>query len=301
MSASATWSAWSCTVHVSVDDPRALRDVRRVVQDELDAMDAAASRFRADSELSRVNAAAGRPHAVSPLLAEAVIAGLAAAETTRGMVDPTLGSHLAALGYDRDITAVRRATTTTPPPRTRATWRDVVLDGLVLTVPRGRTLDLGATAKALTADRAAHRAAAQTGSSVLVAVGGDIAIAGRPSGWTVRVTERPDDCNGPSITAYDGGLATSTTLARRWLADGTVRHHLLDPRTGQPAGGPWRTVTVAAASCVAANTASTAALVLGDRAEAWLDAHRLPARLVGRDGHVRRIGGWPEEPAEVAA
>jgi thiamine biosynthesis lipoprotein len=261
-------------------------------------MDAAASRFRPDSELSRVNAATGRPHLVSPGFAAAVATALTAARQTDGLVDPTLGRHLSALGYDRDISDVRRGATVSAPPRSDASWRDVVLDGLVLTVPPGLALDLGATAKALTADRAAHRAAASTGTSVLVAIGGDIAVAGPARGWSVEVAEHPNAATAQRVTAYDGGLATSTTLARRWPAGGTTHHHLLDPRTGRPVDGPWRTATVAAASCVAANTASTAALVLGGTAEDWLAGQHLPARLVGTDSRVRDVAGWP---AEVAA
>jgi thiamine biosynthesis lipoprotein len=298
MTASASWSAWSCTVHVAVTDPSALPDARRAVEAELAAMDDAASRFRPDSELSRANTSPGRPRAVSPLFATAVCTALTAAAHTDGAVDPTMGRHLAALGYDRDIADVRRGATSTTAPATRAGWRDVVLDGLILTVPRGLALDLGATAKALTADRAASIAAARTGAGVLVAVGGDMAIAG-PShgGWSVQVAERPDDTEVQHITAYDGGLATSTTLARRWPADGIEHHHLLDPQTGRPVDGPWRTATVAAASCVQANTASTAALVLGADAEGWLQDRGLPARLVGRDGRITVCGDWPEEVA----
>ncbi len=94
-----------------------------------------------------------------------------------------------------------------------------------------------------------------------------------------------------------GGLATSTTLARAWTVDGHPAHHLIDPRTGAPADGPWRTATVAAASALDANVASTAAVILGADAEDWLAARRLPARLVARDGTVRAVAGWPAEDA----
>jgi FAD:protein FMN transferase len=90
-----------------------------------------------------------------------------------------------------------------------------------------------------------------------------------------------------------GGLATSTTTQRRWRRGGETVHHLLDPRTGRPVAGPWRTASVAAASCVAANTASTAALVLGAHAPGWLAARGLPARLVAQEGIVTTVGGWP--------
>jgi thiamine biosynthesis lipoprotein len=78
------------------------------------------------------------------------------------------------------------------------------------------------------------------------------------------------------------------------------RHHIVDPATGLPASGPWRTATVAAATCVDANTASTAAIVMGVRAAAWLQRVGLPARLIDRDGAVLRVAGWPEPISEAA-
>ena len=303
---SLTWRAWSCDVAVAVTDAGALAEAQRVVERELRAMDAAASRFRPDSELSRVNGAAGRLHHVSPLLAEAVTAALRAAQVTDGLVDPTLGREITALGYDRDIEDVRRTTTRSGRPADTTTtapahgWRDIRVDGTTLLLPRGVALDLGATAKALTADRAAAAVHDATGSPALVSVGGDVAAVGGAE-WDLSMSERPDDDPEQSLTAYDGGIATSSTLARRWTVDGEERHHLLDPRTRQPARSPWRTVTVAAASCVDANTASTAAVVLGRGAPAWLAAHGLPARLVGVDGTVTRVGDWPAETARSAS
>lgn len=294
-----SWRDWSCTVTVAVADDAAMHRARQVVTREMDTMAAATSRFRADSELTRVNATCGRLQHVSPLLAEAVAVALRAAEVTNGLVDPTLGRDVVALGYDRDIEDVRRQPAragSTPTSRPAHGWRDVRLDGELLLVPRGLALDLGATAKAFTADRAAAAVRSATGSPALVSVGGDVAAVGGAE-WDLRLSERPDDDEGRSLTAYDGGIATSSVLARRWTVDGTERHHLLDPRTRQPAAGPWRTVTVAAATCVAANTASTAGVVLGGEAPGWLAARGLPARLVTHDGSVIRVGGWALETA----
>jgi len=304
MTAVTTWTDWSCTVSVAVPDEPDLAVARRAVASEMAVMDAAASRFRADSELAAVNAAPGRAHRISPLLAGAVRTALDAARLTDGMVDPTLGGDLVGLGYDRDIHDLGR-TSRRPVgaghgrdnrPSTRATWRDVRLAGCRLTVPEGVSLDLGATAKALTADRAAGAVGRVTGGPALVSVGGDLAAVGG-IGWDVLLAETPEEVTGESLRTYDGGLATSSTLARRWTVDGTERHHLVDPRTGRPVDGPWRTVSVAARTCVAANTASTAAVVLGAEAAAWLDTRGLPARLVARDGSVLRVGGWTREAA----
>lgn len=109
----------------------------------------------------------------------------------------------------------------------------------------------------------------------------------------MRVSADADTDPGQDIVMFDGGLATSGTMMRRWRRGGVELHHIIDPSTGLPALTPWSMVTVAAATCVDANAAATAAVIMGDRATAWLDAHRLPARLVDRDGHVSYAGGWP--------
>ena len=170
---------------------------------------------------------------------------------------------------------------------------------------RGVRLDLGATAKAWTADTAAEAVSAATGSGCLVAIGGDIAVAGEAptGGWRIRVedvTSDPDSApSGPStvVTIRDGGLATSSVRARRWQRAGLWLHHLVDPRTGMPPAAGWRTVSAAAGTCVDANVLSTAAVVRGDRVWPLLRESRLPVRLVTADGQVLTAGGWPEERA----
>jgi thiamine biosynthesis lipoprotein len=182
-----------------------------------------------------------------------------------------------------------------------AGWGTVELDGDRVRIPWGARLDLGATAKAWTADRAAAEITRATGAGVLVSIGGDVAVAGPApaGGWRIRVEDvashpdAPAPDGTPVVVLADGGLATSGTRARRWLHGGVEVHHLLDPRTGLPATPVWRTVSVAAGSCVDANTASTAAVVRGRAALPWLADLGLPARLVGEDGDVVTTGGWP--------
>jgi thiamine biosynthesis lipoprotein len=100
------------------------------------------------------------------------------------------------------------------------------------------------------------------------------------------------------VVLRGGGLATSGITRRRWRRAGRLVHHIVDPRTGDIPPAHWRTVSVAAKSCVDANTASTAAIVLGDAAPAWLASHGLPARLVEVSGAIRTTPGWPhDEPA----
>jgi thiamine biosynthesis lipoprotein ApbE len=313
----AAWQAIGTSVHLLVTDPRALAPARRMLTEDIAALDAACSRFRTDSEIVALDDAPadrrGRtgPVRISPLLAEALAVALRAARLTDGDVDPTVGGALSAAGYDRDFALVRPDG---PPVRltVRAVpgWRQIELDeaaGLV-SLPSGTQLDLGATAKAWAADRAAARIAGGLGCGVLVNLGGDIAVAGAapPGGWRIRVqdvTGRPEDPPaGPSavIAIHSGGLATSSTAARRWRRGGDVLHHILDPRSGLPAAPVWRTVSVAAATAADANAASTAAIIRGEAALAWLAGLGLPARLVAESGAVITLGGWPPEQPSAA-
>lgn len=317
--AAASWQALGTGVQVVVTDHRQLRAACRMLAEDLAAVDAACSRFRPDSELMRLDSAApaaggarpGRtgPIRVSPLLAEAIGVALRAARMTGGDVDPTVGRAIEAIGYDRDFPLVA-ADGPAVKLKVRAVpgWQQVELDeaGGLVSLPAGARLDLGATAKAWAADRSAARLAAELGCGVLVGLGGDIATAGPVpvGGWRIRVQDvsgRPaDPPTGPAavVAISGGGLATSSTTARRWRRGGDLLHHILDPRTGLPAPAVWRTVSVAAASCVAANTASTAAIIRGRGAPAWLSGLGLPARLVGETGSVLTVAGWPaEEPA----
>jgi FAD:protein FMN transferase len=327
--ASASWRALGTLVQLVVTDPRCLPEARRLLAAELDAVDAACSRFRPDSEICSLQTALdrtapGRPVQVSPLLAEAIAVALRAARLTDGDVDPTVGGAMSAVGYDRDFDRVPR----TGPPlpvsaaavsartvsaaagapaavtaRTVPGWRSVHLEGRQLVMPPGTQLDLGATAKAWAADRAAALIGSELGCGVLVSLGGDIAVAGPApaGGWRVRVqdvTGSPDD---PPVGPYaliairDGGLATSSTSARRWQRGGDVLHHILDPRTGWPAEAVWRTVSVTAGTCADANTASTAAVIRGRAAPGWLAKLGMPARLVDSTGVVFTVAGWPAE------
>lgn len=289
-----TTRAWSCSVRLVVHDPRVLRPAADDLVALLARIDQVASRFRADSSLSLANANAGRPTPIPRLLVDLVDAALQAALQTDGAVDPTLGRTLCALGYDRDIAdlADRGEVTATPPHKT---WRDVHLDrstGL-LTVPRGTALDLGATAKAYVADHAAAALHARYGTAVMVELGGDIAVAGhRPDGWCITVAEREGD-EGQLLLLRHGGLVTSTTTVRRWQRGGDAMHHIVDPCTGRPADGPWRTVSVAAPKALAANVASTAAIVFGADAVTWLGDRNIAARLVAHDGSISTTAGWP--------
>ncbi len=304
-STGATFPAFGGRATVAVSDPAELPGAEAEVRRTVDEFDRACSRFRPDSELSVVNAAAGAAVPVGPVLFEALSAALRAAVMTEGDVDPTVGAELLALGYDRDFEALPELIDAAP-VRPRITvsvangWRGVHLDSRWQTVrfARGVSLDLGATAKGLAADRAAARASEACGGGVLVGFGGDIALGGQPpaGGWPVRVTDDHRaglEAPGQTITLSTGALATSSRTVRHWRTSVGEANHLLIPRTGEPVGGPWRTVSVCAASCLHANIASTAAMVKGASAPEWLRSLGLPSRLVDLDGRVRYVGGWP--------
>lgn len=299
--ASAAFPALGTTASLFVTHGPALEPARAVLAEELDCIDQACSRFRSDSELTRVNRSPGRSVKVSALMLDAVQAALRAAALTSGDVDPTVGRALRAIGYDDDFDSVRALRTGAVKVVATPGWRTVTVDAAASTVcvPRGVELDLGSTAKALAADRAAQAVFAATNAGALVNLGGDIAVAGRaPSGgWRVRVTDDHAagiDAPGQTVAIASGGLATSSVTVRRWTRGGQALHHIVDPRTGAPAPVVWRTVSVAAASCVDANTASTAAIVRGERSAEWLASLGLPSRLVGADGAVVCVRGWPE-------
>jgi thiamine biosynthesis lipoprotein ApbE len=336
--ATARWEALGSTVVLRVTEPLWLPRAGAILARELDAIDRACSRFRDDSDLTRVNAHAGGPPVpVAPLLVEALQVALRAAELTEGDVDPTVGAALVLAGYDRDFSLLEQrwepsgacvvedsrertggwlAAATpaaggdprnSPPPtlvaRRLSGHRTVELNAgrSTVRIPAGILLDLGATAKAWAADRGARAVWRVARCGVLVSLGGDIATAGGvgsgpPGGWRIHVTDDHrcgPDAPGQTVAIADGGLASSSVAVRRWQHGAQTMHHIIDPSSGAPARGPWRTVSVAAADCTDANIAATAALVRGHRAPAWLDGLGLPARLVAHDGAVLRIGDWP--------
>ena len=296
MTASHTTKAWSCTMRLVVEDDRVLGAAAADFDAILTRIDAAASRFRSDSALSIANSRAGRPTPVPRVLGQLVSAALNAARDSDGLVDPTVGRALRAVGYDCDIAAVAPDGPAIARPLPQARWQDVRFDpelGL-LRVPLGVELDLGATAKAWTADLAARTLSSRYGCAVLAELGGDLAVAGvRTGGWPIDVAEREGGA-AETVVLHHGALATSTTTIRRWRRGGTDVHHIIDPRTGAPAESCWRTVSVYAPTAVRANTASTAAIIRDATAVRWLEDRRLAARLVDVDGHVVTTPGWPE-------
>ncbi|HWF80060.1 MAG TPA: FAD:protein FMN transferase [Streptosporangiaceae bacterium] len=299
-SAAATFRVFGTTAVLLVTDQAAADRAKAIADVQLAAVDLACSRFRPDSELFRLNASHGPVTHISELFTELIAEALRAAELTDGDVDPTCGQALIAAGYDRDFGELTGKAPVALPAAAAPGWRSVSLDPVARTVQlaNGAQLDLGSTAKAWSADRCADLIAAELDVGVLISLGGDIAVAGPPpvGGWQVKATDDhagSADAPGQTVTISSGGLATSSTTVRAWEAGGRRMHHIIDPRTGEPVTSRWRTVTVAAATCVDANIASTAAIIRSDAAPAWLTDLSLPARLVAGDGTITTTAGWP--------
>ncbi len=307
-----TFPVFGTTAVLLITDPRAITQARSIADHALAEVDLACSRFRPDSELVRLNAAGGEPIAISATFADLLAAALRAAALTGGDVDPTCGRALTGLGYDRDFADVEAAGDAGP----RLTgsvgplpgWRSVHLDhlGRRAWLEHGAQIDLGATAKAWAADQCAGQLADKLGCGVLVSLGGDVSVAGPPPSehWRIRVTDdhaAAAAAPGQTVTISSGGLATSSTTVRAWTVGGRPVHHIIDPATGEPARSCWRTVSVAAGTCVDANIASTAAIIRGAAALDWLHGLGLPARLVRHDGTVETTAGWPTDvPGDAA-
>lgn len=240
--------------------------------------DAVFSRFRASSELNRVNRAAGRVVRVSAELARAVDVALQAAVATGGLVDPTLGAALESAGYTKDFALL--APDPRPPGRAApGAWGSVRLSGRLLSVPAGVRLDLNGVVKALAVDDAL----ALLSGPGLVSAGGDLAAntevdVSLPGGEAVRLVR--------------GGLATSGSSVRRWRRGGAVQHHLIDPLTGRPADSPWAQVTACGATCLDADVAAKAAYLLGEEGPAWLDDRGIPGRFRSASGEIVVNENW---------
>jgi thiamine biosynthesis lipoprotein len=270
---------------------------------ELDMLDRTCSRFRDDSELSSLHRQAGGATVVSSLLFEALAIAVKVADMTNGAVDPTVGGAMAALGYDCDFEEIARGSVY--PPVTSAPapgYGCIQLDPTSNTVriPEGVRLDLGSSAKAFGADQAAAHIADEIGVSVLVSIGGDVAVNGPPpsGGWPIGIAT--DSGTSPAeathrVAIHQGGLASSGTLVRTWMRGGEPVHHIVDPATGRSASTFWSLVSASGPTCVNANALSTAAIVWGQEALERLQPLGQAVRLVRHDGVVFALGGWPED------
>ena len=251
------------------------------------------SRFRRDSELAFVNRRAGSPTRVSALFADALGIALDAAVETGGLVDPTIGRSITALGYDRDFELIAPGdaaafTVRATSAASTGGYRDIRFSRAerIVWLPQDAQLDLNGVVKALAIDHALSLV-----GEGFVSIGGDVASSrplevGLPAGGTIRLRQ--------------GALATSSPLRRRWRRGGVEHHHLIDPFTGASSTSTWSYVTVCGANALAADVAAKAAYLLGEDGPAWLDARGLPGRFVSRDGRVSHTTRWREQAGLAA-
>jgi thiamine biosynthesis lipoprotein len=300
-----SFRAIGTTATIVVQEAAAADEAEQLLAGELAALDLACSRFRPDSELQSVHADSGRAVTVSGLLFEAISVACDVAERTGGAVDPTVGNAIAALGYDADLAQVQSRPAT--PPQALgpvAGYQHVQRNACHRTVriPRGVRLDLGSSAKALAADRAAARIATRIGTGTLVSLGGDVAVAGPPpdGGWAIgiaRESSTPAERVDQVVAIAQGGLASSAASVRTWRSGGRDLNHIVDPRTGDCVEPYWALVSANGSSCVEANLVTTASLVWGEQALDELARFGQSVRLVRFDGKVFRLNGWPPERA----
>ncbi|MFZ1062992.1 MAG: FAD:protein FMN transferase [Acidimicrobiales bacterium] len=292
------FEVWGMSGSLHVEHPRHGDFARQRLWYWLDAVDASCNRFRRDSELSRLNEGHGHAVTVSETFARCLGAALESARLTDDLCDPTVLDALVSLGYDRDYDELVGATVmvqdSRPAPGIGAISFDP--DERRVLLKDGCLLDLGASAKALAADLVADELAEYGG--VVVEIGGDVALRGSgPDGpWVIGVADRLElRGDEPRVSQRGGGIATSSTTTRTWFAKGSTYNHIIDPRTGSCASGPYATATVSASSCVIANAFATAALLWGEEAGYHVAQAGWSARLVRHDGRVELVGGWPQE------
>lgn len=286
---------------IAVIDPAAADSARRIAGRVLESVSSAADRHRPDSEIAAINdqaSGASVHQRISPTLASILHASFAAHHRTDGLVTPTVGGALIAWGFDGDDSGPIAA-----PGRRPGRIALPQLHGQDLAMTAGTVLDLGAITSPWAADSIARQIVAATGTGVLVDVDGNVSTAGPGprGGWPVTVGGSLSPTRQPTATIFisGGGLTTSSTIARHRQV---VRGHrvtdvcdIIDPRMSEPAGRFFRSVSVAAPSCVAANTISLQAVVTGRPAINRLRRWGLTTRLVQWDGSIVHTGRWPAD------
>jgi len=262
----------------------------------------ALSRFIPESELSQLNQQAGTPVAVSDLLYDVLATALTAARATEGVFDPAMLDQLVQSGYDRtfdDLPAVRFDPIIPGEPGGR--WRGIKVDPIRrhVTLPAGIKLDFGGIAKGMAVDAALERLRQSGAGQAMVNAGGDLAVLGLPPAadqWPVAVPGRDRFWSIPLIS---GAVATTGIAHRHWWQGNTLRHHILDPRTGLPAQSDLWSVTVVADRCEQAEVAAKVAFILGSSSGAnFLREHRIAGLLVRADGTWETVEPWPAHLTE---
>jgi len=294
----ARWHAMGTEVHVVVVGGD--RGHLALARNRIDTLERRWSRFRTDSEISRLNASGGEPLEVSADTASLVALAQHAWRLTGGSFDPTLLHALCAAGYDRSFEQVRSGTATIPAvparlPLVRPLVTDIDVRGHVVTLPDGLGFDPGGIGKGLAADLVAELLLDAGAAGCCVNIGGDLRVLGAgpaDPGWTLGIDDPRSSRPVALIGLRDGAVATSTVLRRAWLTDGSPRHHLIDPVSGEPTVSDVALASVVAGQAWLAEVLATAALLRGtSRAFDLLDP-TAAGLVVDHDGGVQTSPGF---------
>lgn len=263
----------------------------------IDASEKRFSRFSYQSELSQLNRWAGAWFPASPELFEVVKTAQLYFKKTNGLFDPSILTHLKNAGYVRSMDEIRRLGTVPGPashsPISVSTFASVELNetNMSIRLPADLQIDLGGIAKGWIAERAAHLLSQYT-SACVVSAGGDMFLIGYPQGqdyWEVGLEDpRDPQVDITTLLLQEGAVATSSVAKRTWKQGNISRHHLIDPRTGEPADTSWLSVTVCAPQAVAAETFAKAFLIAGEEESQTLGEQNpeLTVIAVDRNGNL---------------
>ena len=281
--------AMGCHMLALMDSPNSMEQLNQV-PGWFEDWEQSLSRFRSESELNQLNRNAGHPVQTSPVLWEVIQASLHAAQQSDGVVTPTVLAALESAGYDRTFESILPGESPQRPGwMLVGDWRMIACEAATRSVclPPGTRLDLGGIAKGWAADQAAQRLGIY--GPALIDAGGDIAISGPLSNgerWPIGIADPGEpERNLEMLLIAQGGVATSGRDYRRWKRNGVWQHHIIDPRTGQPAETDVITATVIAPTASQAEAAAKRVFILGGRAGLdWLEGQASMAGLLVLDG-----------------
>lgn len=262
------------------------------IESQVEEWEQALSRFRPNSDLSRLNR---QRHAhVSAPLQQVLLAALEVAQWSQGLVVPSLGQHIADIGYDQNFATVAPVTAAVVDAAIVPDWRRIVVRGRDVTIPPQMKLDLAGVAKGWIAEQLVALFT-QPGGSLLAQIGGDVSVSA-PSDtvpWCIAVDHPLQSTSCGNIALFEGTVATSSTYERRWQRAGQTIHHIIDPRSGMPAQSDVLTASVIATQAIYAEAAAKIIVVLGSAAGlAWVSRYALPALIIDQSGNVRTNDAW---------
>ncbi|HEV3227131.1 MAG TPA: FAD:protein FMN transferase [Acidimicrobiales bacterium] len=232
----------------------------------IDELERRWSRFLPDSEISELTRRAGSPVEVSDDTIALVTSAIDAWRFTGATFDPTVLGAMLRAGYDDSFELVAAKPHCGESELVIVACTDIEIDGNAVTLPRGTGFDPGGIGKGLAADLVADELRAAGAEGVCINMGGDIRASGRSpegDGWTIAVEHPWSSHPIADLGIGEGAIATSSTLGRRWSIDGRTHHHLIDPRTGEPADTDLTLVTVVAGSAWTAEVLAKAVLIRG--------------------------------------